>query len=160
MDEDRSPDHPRDSNCDYGDQKNFPNVWDQCACDNEITVIPDDVAWMRQLLVDRVMPWVYGPSFANGTIPINSCDPVNLALIWLASCDNRDSGEIRQRFALATFFYQLNGTKWDYTDGWLSEMNECLWLGVQCNNRDAVNSLAVDTNNIFGEVRTNGSYRG
>jgi hypothetical protein len=76
-----------------------------------------------------------------------------MAFIWLASGDNRDAGEPRQRFAAALTFFQLNGTVWDFHDEWLGELNECLWMGIQCNNRDTVNSLAVDTNNLFGEVR-------
>ena len=28
-----------------------------------------------------------------------------------------------------------------------------IWMGIQCNNRDAMNSLALDTNNLFGAVR-------
>ena len=104
---------------------------------------------MRNLLVERMVPVVYD---FNYTDPIDTCDPLNMALIWLASGDQRDSGEIRQRFVLALSFFALNGTIWDYNDEWLGDLNECLWLGVQCNNRDVVNSLALDTNNIFGLV--------
>jgi hypothetical protein len=76
-----------------------------------------------------------------------------MAFLWLASGDNRDAGEPRQRFAAALTFFQLNGTIWDFNDEWMGELNECLWMGIQCNNRDTVNSLAVDTNNLFGKVR-------
>ncbi len=140
---------PVDYNCDYDDQECFANVWDQCNCDGEITVIPDSVGQMRQLIIDRMFDKFYP---ANYTLDSNSCDPNNMALIWLASGDNRDAGEPRQRFALAVAYYGMNGTIWDYDDEWLGELNECLWMGVQCNNRDAVNNLAVDTNNIFGMV--------
>lgn len=142
---------PVDNNCDFDDQPGFANVWDQCNCDGEITVIPDDVGQMRQLIIDRMFFKFYD---ADHTLPANSCDPANMALIWLAAGDNRDAGEPRQRFALATSYFGLNGTIWDYDDEWLGELNECLWLGVQCNNRDTVNSFALDTNNIFGLVRT------
>lgn len=141
---------PVDFNCDYNDQECYANVWDQCNCDGEITQIPDDVGQMRQLIIDRMFDKFYE---ANHTLPANSCDPANMALLWLASGDNRDAGEPRQRFSLAMTYFQLNGTIWDYTDEWLGELNECLWLGVQCNNRDTVNSMALDTNNVFGPVR-------
>ena len=146
---------PHDLDCDYGNHQCFANVWDQCLCDNEITVVPDDVAWMRQLIIDKLFAKVYPDKNMTNTtdiFPINECTPANMALIWLASGDNRDSGEIRQRFALGLFYFGMNGTIWDYGDAWMSDLNECLWLGVQCNNRDAVNSLAVDTNNVFGPV--------
>lgn len=140
---------PIDEDCNFYDQEGFANVWDQCDCDGEISIVPGDVSQMRDLIIDRMFSKFYDE---NRTIPINSCDPVNMALIWLASGDNRDSGEPRQRLGLAIAYYGLNGTIWDYDDEWMGELNECLWLGVQCNNRDTVNSLAVDTNNIFGPV--------
>ena len=127
----------------------YQNVFIQCACWESITTVPEDVQQMRDLILDRVGEKFYDD---NETIPLNSCDPRNLALIWLASGDNRDAGEPRQRYALALSFFQLNGTIWDFTDGWMTDLNECLWMGVQCNNRDTVNSFALDTNNIFGPV--------
>jgi hypothetical protein len=141
---------PYDEDCDYENKEGFANVWDQCDCDGEISIVPDDVVQMRDLIIERAFHKIYD----NTTVPLalESCDPRNMALIWLASGDNRDSGEARQRFSLAMSFFALNGTIWDYTDAWLSDLNECLWLGVQCNNRDTVNSLALDTNNIFGLV--------
>jgi hypothetical protein len=128
----------------------FRNIIDQCNCNDEITGIPDDVVEMRNLIIERVTPKFYDENY---TIPLDSCIPANMAAIWLSTGDNRDSGEPRQRFAMALAFYQLKGPVWDYGDGWLGPYNECLWMGVQCNNLDSVNSLALDTNNIFGPVR-------
>ena len=145
-----SPMAPHDYDCDYEDQDGFANVWDQCQCDGEITIVPQDVVSMREIIITKMFGKIYD---ANFSLPLESCDPANMALIWLASGDNRAAGEARQRFALSLTFFQLNGTIWDYTDEWMSDLNECLWLGVQCNNQDAVNSLALDTNNIFGPVR-------
>jgi hypothetical protein len=127
----------------------YRNVYDQCACEGEVYFVPQDVQDMRQLVLERVAPKFYGDNF---TIPLNSCEPSNLAMLWLSSCDNRDSGEPRQRLAAALTYYQLNGTIWDFSDGWMSDLNECLWMGLQCNNMDTLNSLALDTNNLFGEV--------
>ena len=141
---------PMDDNCDFDDQEGFAHVVDQCNCDGAITSVPDDVLQMRQLLIDRMANKFYEE---GDVINWKSCEPRNLALIWLASGNNRDSGEPRQRFALALSYFQLNGTIWDYDDEWLGELNECLWLGVQCNNRDSVNSFSLDTNNVFGLVR-------
>ena len=130
----------------------YRNILDQCACGQEITDIPPDVKDLRDLIIERVATKFYGPNF---TIPWTSCAPANMAAVWLASGDNRDAGEPRQRYASALTYYQLNGTVWDFMDGWMTNLNECLWMGIQCNNRDAVNSLALDTNNLFGPVSTN-----
>ena len=128
----------------------YRNILDQCACGQEIVDLPPDVRDVRDLVIERVAPKFYGENF---TVPWTSCDPANMAAVWLASGDNRDAGEPRQRYASALTYYQLNGTVWDYMDGWMTPLNECLWMGIQCNNRDAMNSLALDTNNLFGAVR-------
>mmetsp|Transcript_22199 Transcript_22199/g.62991 ORF Transcript_22199/g.62991 Transcript_22199/m.62991 type:complete len:1352 (+) Transcript_22199:327-4382(+) len=136
----------------------FPNVLDQCICSSSITILPDDVVRMHARLSDELLPFFYPAE--NGTAyseEITSCAPSNLALVWLASGNMRDSGYLRQRFALATMYYAMQGLddrRWDYSDAWLSELNECLWLGVQCNNQDVVNSLALDTNNVYGTLPT------
>jgi hypothetical protein len=150
---------PYDLDCDFDNQVGWPNVWDQCDCDGEITIVPPDVVQMRELLVERLLPKIYdanSSNYVNGApnYALSSCDPVNMALLWLASGDMRDAGEIRQRFVMGLSFFGLNGTIWDYTDAWMTDLNECLWMGVQCNNRDTVNSMALDTNNIFGLVST------
>jgi hypothetical protein len=150
-----TPMQPYNRECEDSDGKDmsdegFRNVFDQCDCTGEVYFVPDDVQDMRELLIERVGPKFYDDD--NITLPLNSCDPVNMAFIWLASGDNRDAGEPRQRFAAALTFFQLNGTVWDFHDEWLGELNECLWMGIQCNNYDTVNSLAVDTNNLFGQV--------
>jgi hypothetical protein len=138
----------RDSEGDDLTEAGFRNVWDQCECAGEIYFVPQDVQDLRELVLDRVGKKFYD----NLTLPLESCDPVNMAAIWLASGDVRDAGEPRQRFASAVTFFQLNGTIWDYHNEWLSDLNECLWMGIQCNNRDTVNSLQLDTNNLFGYV--------
>ena len=142
-------------NCEITEQVAFSgeyrNILDQCACGKEIVDMPSDVRDLRDLIIERVAPKFYGENF---TIPWTSCEPANMAAVWLASGDNRDAGEPRQRYASALTYYQLNGTVWDYMDGWMTPLNECLWMGLQCNNRDAVNSMALDTNNLFGPVRT------
>lgn len=140
-----------DYNCDYNDQDGYAHVWDQCACDDTVSVVPQDVAQMHALLVERLYPLFYGK--ATFTTSNAYCDPVNLALLWLASGDNRDAGSLRQRFVLALIFFTMDGPEWDHQNEWMAPLNECLWLGNQCNKWDVVNSLALDSNNIFGTVR-------
>ena len=148
--------------CDYDNDSvvGFPNVWDQCQCDGEIIIIPDDVIEMRRLLIDKLLePIIYDRETSsvvgggNYSLGMNSCDPSNMALIWLASGGNRDEGYLRQRYILAYLFFLMRGPEWDYKNGWLTRLHECLWLGTQCNNWNVINSLALDTNNVFGTVR-------
>lgn len=56
--------------------------------------------------------------------------PQSSALAWLSSEDgfNRYSDlQLRQRFALATFFYATGGENWLVNTGWLSPTSECDW---------------------------------
>lgn len=115
-----------DYDCDYNDQDGYPHVWDQCNCDGVISDVPEDVANLREELIIRLLPQVYGGN--NYNAPISSCNPSNMALLWLASGKNRDTGNLRQRFVLALSFFAMGGPSWDYRDGWLTPLNECLWL--------------------------------
>jgi len=86
---------------------------------------------------------------------MNSCDPRNQALLWLASGDTRKSGDLLQRFILAIFYFRAGGSSWDFQDLWLSNDNECSWNGVVCENNSTlkITSLELGSMNIRGAVR-------
>ena len=93
--------------CDFGgDEEFFPHVFDQCLCDDQISTVPQDVAEMRETLIDALSNFFFDEQPFSEVI--SSCDPSNMALIWLASGENRDSGDLRQRFGLASK-YIANG---------------------------------------------------
>ena len=145
---------PVSYDCSLGnhDSEGFAHVVDQCRCNNEVSILPEDVLSMRQLLVERLLPLVNGDS--NKYLQQESlCDPVNMALVWLASGDNRDSGIIRQRYALAVLFFALDGSNWDVANNWLTDTNECDWSGVECNSWGVLTSISLDSNNMVGMVR-------
>jgi hypothetical protein len=118
-----------DNDCDFNNGNGFPHVFDQCRCENTISYVPEDVAAVRDELISRMFPFFYNDE--TYTEPIASCNPTNMALVWLASGNNRAGGVLQQRYALALTFFTLDGSKWDYTDGWLGTDNECYWLGLQ-----------------------------
>jgi len=39
---------------------------------------------------------------------------------------------VGQRYALATLYYGSGGTGWNNSAAWLSELDECFWVGVEC----------------------------
>ena len=52
--------------------------------------------------------------------------------------------QIIQRYALATIFFSTDGNSWNDHTGWLSELDECSWYGVECTTctlSDAVSEL-------------------
>jgi len=139
--------------CDFSD--NFqPHVISQCECYGKISVVADDIRELYSLIKTRLMPELYTDEGEMWDEPITSCDPRNQALLWLSSGDTRRGGDLVQRFLTSTAYIAMNGTKWDYQNLWLSDQNECLWLGLQCNKRFQIHSLALDTINIFGTVCT------
>jgi hypothetical protein len=74
-------------------------------------------------------------SVSSGIIPGS---PQDLALQWLLhndtatnACDGGD--RIRQRFALAVFYYSTKGSDWEKgKTSWLGPSDECTWYGVVC----------------------------
>lgn len=137
--------------CDFSDNIQ-PHVISQCQCDGRITIVAEDIRNLHAHLKEKLMPELYR-EFGGYNVPITSCDPKNQALIWLSSGDTRRAGDLVQRYLTAMAFISMNGTKWDYQNLWLSDHNECMWYGLQCNKRYQVHSVALDTMNIFGNVR-------
>lgn len=140
-----TPMDPYDEHDCYFEDQVFPHMTQQCECTGNITIVPDDVVDLWYQVREDI-----GDEFYKGEYdePWWSCEPSNQALVWLSSGNTRDSGDLYQRYSNAISFVQLNGTVWDMSNYWLSDNNECLWLGVQCNGRFQMNSIAVDTNNL------------
>lgn len=133
-----------EDDCYFGDNA-FPHMMQQCECTGNITIVPDDVVDLWYQVREDIGAEFYESDYDE---PWWSCEPSNQALIWLSSGNTRDAGDLYQRYSNAISFVQLNGTVWDMSNYWLSDNNECLWLGIQCNGRFQMNSLAVDTNNL------------
>jgi Leucine-rich repeat (LRR) protein len=64
----------------------------------------------------RAWFWLVTPSVSHPALPGD--DPVK---------------RLRQRFALATFYFATRGENWTSQFGWLSSGHECLWSGCSCN---------------------------
>jgi hypothetical protein len=80
----------------------------------------------------------------------NPSTPQGVAYLWMldgdpASIDPCTYATVEQRYGLATFFYSTGGDFWSFNTGWLSGMNECDWLGVNCEAGTAVVGLRLGT---------------
>ena len=136
--------------CYYGDNIQ-PHVISQCECFQAINIIANDTLALYQDIKQEINQQIYDGQYDP---PSNSCDPANQALIWLSSGNTRDAGDLYQRYVTALTFIQMNGTKWDLNNMWLSDDSECTWFGMQCNARYQINNLAADNNNIQGSIPT------
>jgi hypothetical protein len=92
---------------------------------------------------------------------INRNSPQYRAASWAAEDDPITpelligSEQLDQRYALATFYYALNGDDWTFNDDWLSGIQECDWFGIRCDDSGKVNQLFFESrlgNNMRGEL--------
>jgi hypothetical protein len=129
----------------------FPHVLSQCDCFETIDILPNDTRSLYNDLREDIAGEFYDGIYNE---PVNSCDPANQALVWLASGNTRDSGDLYQRYIMAVAYFQMNGTKWDVQNLWLSDESECIWYSLQCNSRFQLNSFALDSMNVHGSFPT------
>lgn len=81
---------------------------------------------------------------------MDSSTPQYKALEWLADTDtyvvdptNYDFF-LAQRYALATFFFSTGGNEsWTNDNKFLSDTNECDWIGIQCYTFNAVKTIDI-----------------
>lgn len=86
--------------------------------------------------------------------------PQNDALRWLAGntyLDTYSDEKKIQRYALATFYYSTDGDNWTDKDGWLTDIDECVWYneaddGPFCSSSGGVRELDFFHNNIAGTI--------
>jgi hypothetical protein len=96
----------------------------------------------------------------GGTDLLTPSTPQNDALRWLAGNTHLDtySDEKKiQRYALATFYYSTDGDNWTDKDGWLTDIDECVWYneaddGQFCSSSGGVRELDFFHNNIAGTI--------
>ena len=86
------------------------------------------------------------------------------AMEWLLTNQNilsYDRSQQLQRFVLACFFYATNGiitlytpkaTSWLDSTGWLTDISECDWKGVQCSEKKKVNAISLENNGLTGAI--------
>lgn len=124
-----------------------PNVVTLCFCSGKISLVATDVAAEYQRLRSGSLLHSLALGFNSS---LDSCDPVNQVLVWLASGSGQPSPDanLRQRYVLALLFILWNGVSWTSVHGWLSSDNECTWTGVTCHANGEVAELDLMNNNF------------
>ena len=85
-------------------------------------------------------------------LPVESCDPRNQALVWLATTYSKDRDDVMQKYSLASFFFQMTGEQWAIQEGWLKNDDVCTWSGIRCNQAGLVTNIFLDGNGLKGTV--------
>ena len=75
--------------------------------------------------------------------------PQGKSFVWImdrdtAQIDPCNDETIGQRFALATFYYSTNGGNWDNSARWMTDPNECSWIGIKCDGNGMVVELGTN----------------
>ena len=86
------------------------------------------------------------------------------AMEWLLTNEDilsYDTSQKLQRFVLACFYYATNGiitlytpkaSGWLDSTGWLTDISECDWKGVQCSEKKKVNAISLENNGLTGAI--------
>lgn len=140
--------------CDFGGMEQ-PDVFLQCECNGEITMLSDSASTRYQELLDTIMPQV-NPGFNE---PSSSCTPENAALAWLSTDEyatlTTDVVTLTNRYVLALLFQTWKGTDWTQNTGWLSATSECSWYGISCDGT-AVVGMELGSNRLQSSTADNG----
>jgi len=82
--------------------------------------------------------------------------PQHNALYWVSETDDRglkiDNPNLIQRYTLAVLYYATNGANWVNNENYLTDVFECMWHGVACNNETKVVNLTLASNNMVGNL--------
>ena len=135
--------------CNFSDQSQ-PHVISQCSCNDEITTLTNNAREKYDALVsDFLVPSIY----SEWTLPLESCEPENQALVWLSTSMANTSTDLTQRYLMAFLYFSTNGPQWETQTLWLQEDDLCTWYGLSCGDDNAMREIGLESNSLLGEVR-------
>ncbi len=142
-----TPSSPFTLDCNELKSQMQPNAMSQCNCTKEIIVVAPDIVERYNNLTESFIHTIF-PLFDE---TLNSCNPQNQALVWLAS-DEGTTTDLRQRYTYALLFTLWNGPGWAKRDKWLSSDDECTWYGLDCNDQGEVINITFTSNNVLVDL--------
>lgn len=119
----------------------------------------------REALINEAIRTIYGSlsskaAFEKGTKQYE-------ARRWVVFDDpkvisHNDHVPLKQRYALAVFYFSTGGPQWTSKGDWMAVTHECgevnnntvydAWYGIGCNENNQVRAIAFDGNNLSGEI--------
>ncbi len=142
---------PPTTSCQSWYNQKQPSVITQCLCIGKVTIVASDVNANYQRLIAGGFIQSVIPGFSS---TLDSCDPSNQALLWLASATGSSSpyANLRQRYVMALLYISWNGQQWTLNDNWLSSDTECSWKGIVCDRFGEVTQLDLYNNQVMGHL--------
>ncbi|KAG7368616.1 two component regulator [Nitzschia inconspicua] len=93
------------------------------------------------------------PIFYQGFIDDNAGTPQQKALDWLLFQDKlKDPEQSVMRFALASFYFQMDGPNWASSEGWLTSAPLCQWEHISCDSRSVLQEMDFEEKNLSGTI--------
>jgi hypothetical protein len=115
--------------------------------------------------VNSIVPYINSITLSNQTLsypPSTTGTAEELAVQWLIEDDlttaTDDLKALRQRYVLSTLWFLQTPTTFgtddkNYTDTWTTDLDECAWLDVACDeNDDQVTALSLFKKNVQGRI--------
>jgi hypothetical protein len=137
----------------------------QCRCYQQIIITDEEVRNIYTTQPDTIFLYYgHNETTISVTGDITSCDPDNIARVWLAidtvqAQENNEgislsSEMLIPRWALCRFYATFRGEWWYVKKHWLQHnVPICHWYGIQCDSETGkVTSLSLPNNNITGNL--------
>ena len=138
-------------NCNFQGQTQ-PHVLSQCECTQMISTLADNTIGKYERLRDG---WIVDNVYSSWSLDMQSCEPANQALVWLATGYAEDNTDLLQRYILAYLYFSTEGTEWINQESWLSDVNVCDWFGVECADAKTIGFVNLNNNGLRGPVSAN-----
>lgn len=136
------------SDCDFSGILE-PDVFFQCRCHGHISIFSEGALEKYNDLKINFLAKDVLPDYHS---KIDSCDPPNAALVWLATDTFPQGRETLDRYMLALLYAAWRGYSWTHTDNWLSNQTHCDWYGIECDSRMRTINVLLNNNNLRGEI--------
>ena len=92
----------------------------------------------------------------KGSALLDTASNQTAALNWIwkdQNLPNYSDTRILERYALATLFFGTAGEKWSNRTNWIeSDVSECDWHAVFCNDDNMVSKIQLEDNSLSGEL--------
>ena len=90
----------------------------------------------------------------EGLMQDPTASPQQRAMSWLLYEDERNiSGEMGERWALASLYYGWAGDNWVSAENWLSSEDACDWEHIKCDLLTGdIQELVLESNNLVGTI--------
>ena len=111
----------------------------------------------------KIYDLISGIALQGGSELSDSESYQSKAFVWLqtnANIDSYSNSKIIQRYALGCIFYSTNAVlnqhttspavEWTNKTGWMSDIDECLWFGLNCTGNGTVRSIRLSNNSLSG----------